>query len=53
MEHTDPAQLFVHVRIAMGIVLGLSITRLLAGLARTMQHPGREPVSWIVRQFDV
>jgi hypothetical protein len=44
MEHTDPAQLFVHVRIAMGIVLGLSITRLLAGLARIVQHPGREPV---------
>jgi hypothetical protein len=44
MEHSDPAQLFVHVRIAMGIVLGLSITRLLAGLARIVQHPGREPV---------
>ena len=44
MEHTDPAQLFVHVRIAMGIVLGLSITRLLAGLARIVQHPGREKI---------
>jgi hypothetical protein len=44
MEHADPAQLFVHVRIAMGIVLGLSITRLLAGLARIVQHPGREKI---------
>ena len=44
MEHPDPSQLFVHVRIAMGIVLGLSITRLLAGLARIVQHPGREKI---------
>ena len=36
--------LFVHVRVAIGIVLGLSITRLLAGLARMVQHPAREAV---------
>jgi hypothetical protein len=40
---TSPA-LFVHIRVFMGIVLGLSVARLLTGLARFVQHPSREQV---------
>lgn len=35
---------FIHVRIILGIVLGLSLTRLLAGLTRFVQHPNREHI---------
>lgn len=38
---------FPHVRIIMGIVVGLGITRLLIGSARFVQHPGRERPSAI------
>jgi hypothetical protein len=40
----DTHELFVHVRIVIGMVLGLSVTRLLGGFARIVQHPGREPI---------
>jgi hypothetical protein len=36
--------LFVHVRILIGMVIGLSITRLFSGLAKLVQHPGREKI---------
>ncbi|MBN9593411.1 MAG: hypothetical protein J0I02_14390, partial [Alphaproteobacteria bacterium] len=44
---------FPHVRIIMGIVVGLGITRLLVGSARFVQHPGREKPSavhlaWVI-----
>ena len=39
---TGVHDLFVHVRIVIGTVLGLSITRLLGGFVRLVQHPGRE-----------
>ena len=35
---------FVHVRIIIGIVTGLSVTRLLTGLARFVQHPVRDRI---------
>jgi hypothetical protein len=35
---------FVHIRIIIGIVTGLSVTRLLTGLARFVQHPARERI---------
>lgn len=41
---TDPAivhDLFFHVRIVIGVVLGLAIGRLLQGLATLIEHPGR------------
>ena len=38
---TAPTEIFVHVRVIMAIVLGLSITRLLTGVARFVQHPGK------------
>ncbi len=39
------AEIFTHVRIIIGMVLGLSVARLISGLMRFIQHPGREPVS--------
>jgi len=36
------ADLFVHLRIVIGVVMGLSITRLLTGVARFVQHPARQ-----------
>jgi hypothetical protein len=35
---------FIHVRIIIGIVTGLSVTRLLTGLARFVQHPVRDRI---------
>ena len=35
---------FVHIRIIIGIVTGLSVTRLLTGLARFVQHPVRDRI---------
>ncbi len=45
MGSTDP--IFVHVRIVLGIVLGLALTTLLKGMARFVQHPGRERIYWV------
>ena len=39
--------IFTHVRIIMGIALGLGITRLLTGTAGFVQHPQRRRVSWV------
>jgi hypothetical protein len=41
------AELFPHIRIVMGMVVGLGITRLLTGVAGIVQHPRRAPVSLI------
>jgi hypothetical protein len=45
METVSPHELFTHVRIVMGMVIGLGITRMLAGIAGFIQHPGRHRVS--------
>lgn len=34
-------EIYPHVRIVMGMVIGLGVTRLLSGVARIVQHPGR------------
>lgn len=39
------AELFPHIRIVMGMVIGLGITRILTGLAGFIQHPGRARLS--------
>ena len=39
------AELFPHVRIVMGMVVGLGITRLLMGYAGLIQHPKRAKLS--------
>jgi hypothetical protein len=38
---------FLHVRVLVGIVLGLGITHLLKGAAGIVQHPSREKIYWI------
>lgn len=45
MENVPPHELFTHVRIVMGMVIGLGITRMLAGVAGFIQHPGRNRLS--------
>ena len=42
----DPA-LFGHIRIVIGMVISLSLARLLTGLALFIQHPGRNKVYWV------
>ncbi len=39
-----PAEAFAHVRIIIGIILGLCISRLLIGMARFVQHPGKQKI---------
>lgn len=34
-------ELYLHIRVIVSIVLGIAITRILAGLARFVQHPGK------------
>lgn len=41
----NAADLFPHVRVVMGIVLGLAMSRILSGLAGLVQHPGRYRLS--------
>lgn len=43
----DASELFPHVRIVMGMVVGLGITRLLMGYAGLIQHPLRAKLSLI------
>lgn len=38
-------EIFPHVRIVMGMIIGLGITRMLTGIAGFIQHPGRYKVS--------
>lgn len=38
------AEVFPHIRIVMGMVVGLGVTRLLSGVARIVQHPDRYPL---------
>ncbi len=45
--HAISADAYFHIRIVLGMVLGLSVTRLLSGVAVYIQHPGRQPVSWL------
>ena len=45
--------IYPHIRIIMGMVIGLGITRLLSGIARIVQHPGHQRLSvvhlaWVV-----
>jgi len=45
METVSPHDIFTHVRIVLGMVVGLGITRMLAGIAGFIQHPGRHRIS--------
>ena len=44
MEPQPAADVFPHVRIVMGMVIGLGVTKLLSGLARIVQHPRQYPL---------
>jgi hypothetical protein len=45
MNTPHPAlEIFLHVRVMVGIIVGLSVARLLTGMARFIQHPKRERV---------
>ena len=44
MEPIAPQDAFVHVRMIIGVVTGLSMARLLTGLARFVQHPSRQRI---------
>jgi hypothetical protein len=41
LHNISATDIFLHVRVIIGIVLGLSMTRLLTGTARFVQHPGK------------
>jgi hypothetical protein len=45
MDPANAAQLFTHLRILMGTVIGLGIGRLLMGFAGIIQHPARARLS--------
>ena len=45
MEPPIAPELFPHIRIVMGMVIGLGITRLLMGVAGLVQHPKRASLS--------
>src|SRR6478752_2754239 len=45
MDTVAPHELFPHVRIVMGMIIGLGITRMLTGIAGFIQHPDRYRVS--------
>jgi hypothetical protein len=42
----DPA-VFIHVKVAIGMVVGLAIASVLTGAARFVQHPARHKPDWI------
>ncbi|MGO4739004.1 hypothetical protein AB4099_20830 [Bosea sp. 2KB_26] len=47
METAASHELFPHVRIVMGMIIGLGITRMLTGIAGFIQHPDRYRVSML------
>jgi hypothetical protein len=42
MGDEAPVEFYLHVRVLVSLVLGLGLTRLLTGLSRFIQHPGRQ-----------
>ncbi|HMF67691.1 MAG TPA: hypothetical protein VK602_08800, partial [Phyllobacterium sp.] len=49
-------EVFTHVRVIIGIILGLSVSRLLTGIARIIQHPQRKNIyavhlGWVLFTF--
>lgn len=44
---TGADQLFVHIRVVLSIILGLSLTTLLTGIASIIEHPHRYRWSWV------
>ncbi|MET3924647.1 hypothetical protein [Devosia sp. 2618] len=53
MDHISPAEIFPHVRILLGTIIGLGMARLLMTVAGIIQHPTRAKISvlhllWVV-----
>lgn len=54
---TQPShEIFVHIRIIVGMVLGISVARLVSGATRFIQHPGKEKIypvhfAWVICVF--
>jgi hypothetical protein len=49
-------EVFTHVRVIIGIILGLSVSRLLTGIARIIQHPQHKNIyavhlGWVLFAF--
>ncbi len=40
-------ELFIHVRVLIGVILGLSVGKLLTGLARFVEHPNARITWWV------
>jgi hypothetical protein len=43
----DPHALYFHIRMMLGIVVGLALTHLLRGIARIIEHPYQKPLYWV------
>lgn len=41
----DNHEIYLHVRVIISVVLGLGLTRMLSGIARFVEHPGRNRLS--------
>ena len=46
-QATSDPQLFLHIRVLISLIVGLGLTRLLIGVARIIQHPGKTPMYWV------
>lgn len=49
-------EIFVHIRIIIGMILGISVARLVSGATRFLQHPGKERIypvhfAWVICIF--
>lgn len=49
-------EVFVHIRIIIGMILGLSVARLVSGATRFIQHPGKDKIylihfAWVISIF--
>ena len=38
-------EIFIHIRIIIGMILGISLARLVSGVTRFIQHPGKERIN--------
>jgi hypothetical protein len=47
MSSEDPAAIYIHIRIALGMVAGLGLTHLFHGIAQVVVHPERKHAYWI------
>lgn len=43
----DPHVIYFHLRILLGVVVGLGLTHLLRGIAQIIENPQRKPIYWL------